>query len=650
VFRRLALTFGTVAIASAILVSAPQDAPLFRTGVNVVTIDVTAVDRDGKPVKGLTAADFVVTLEGQPRPVQTVAFIEFGSGSAGPAPSATAPGSAASTSRGTVPLHERRVIVMLFDDLSLKAGKGKSLTVAAERTLAQFGPDDLIGVAATSGLVKSVNPTTDREAVRAALKKMVGSADEFTRPFFISASEATEIDRDFPKTTVVTVAKRECPILNLPPDVCQGLIRTIASGYATQLRNRVASQMAAYRTIMAALRPFKGAKVIITLSDGVATMSDVGVRQTQLEPIMREAAESGVRFYAMTEETDYADAAEPNMERNKARIEEDRRLFDGIAEVASAGGGEAFHVIGQGDRLFERIEAETSGVYRLAVDAPAGADKARFLSAKVSVKRPGVTVRASRRALSVATPPEVLTTDQRLRNALASGGIDREVPVTIGTALRRDERSGQLQLGVNVEMPADVAGPVMTMFSLVNDAGQSVQAGRRELPAPGPGENYFFVFPLSVSPGKYSLRVAAADATGHVGAAEEHVAAELGHIGVFAASGLLTGWSGASGVQKLLTLDLLPAEATTLHVSLELYANDQAGMSTDIAMRFSITKVGEAKALIERDTDPSATGLTMLGGTDFDAASLGPGAYTITATVLQAGEAKGAVSTLVRKR
>jgi hypothetical protein len=35
---------------------------------------------------------------------------------------------------------------------------------------------------------------------------------------------------------------------------------------------------------------------------------------------------------------------------------------------------------------------------------------------------------------------------------------------------------------------------------------------------------------------------------------------------------------------------------------------------------------------------------------DFDAAALAPGAYTVTATVLQSGVEKGSVSTLVRKQ
>jgi len=620
-----------------------QQPPVFRTGVNVVTLDVTAVDKDGKPVKGLKAEDFVVTLQKVARPVQAVDFIEFGSGSAAvPSAAVGAPKAAPS------PRRERRVIVFLFDDLSVKPGASKGLAVAAQRTLAQFGPDDLVGVAVTSGLAKSVNPTTDRGAVTAALSKLVGRAEHNpTTPFYLTAVEASEIDRDFPRDAGGAAVARECAILDLGPG-CDSSVRAMARSYAIDLRNRVAMQMDSYKQIIAALAGFQGAKVIITLSDGVATMSDLSILQKQLEPIMRSAAETGVRFYAMNEETDSADASDFNGDRNRARVQETRALFDGLASVASAAGGEAFHVVGQADRFFARIEAETSAIYRLAVDAPAGADKARFMNAKVSVRRPGVTVRANRKALSADAAREVIPIEKQLMNAVASGGIDVAVPITLATVLRLDLQ--KLYVYVDGQIPADIAGPVTTMFSLVDETGQSVKAGRTVLP-PSTVTDYRFSFPVEVAtPGRYSVRVSAADANGRVGSAEQRVDAQLARIGIFSASGLLIGWSGDDDVQKLVALDSLPPEASSLRATLELYADDAAGMATDIALRFGIVKLGEKVPLIEREVHPSADGLTLFGTMDFDAKALEPGAYTIKVTVLQSGVDKGAVSTLVRKR
>ena len=41
--------------------------PSFRSGVEVVSVDVNVVDRQGRPLRGLTAADFTVTAACPPR-------------------------------------------------------------------------------------------------------------------------------------------------------------------------------------------------------------------------------------------------------------------------------------------------------------------------------------------------------------------------------------------------------------------------------------------------------------------------------------------------------------------------------------------------------------------------------------------------------
>ena len=41
--------------------------PVFRAGVDLVTVDAIVVDKDGRPVTGLTADDFILTVDGKPR-------------------------------------------------------------------------------------------------------------------------------------------------------------------------------------------------------------------------------------------------------------------------------------------------------------------------------------------------------------------------------------------------------------------------------------------------------------------------------------------------------------------------------------------------------------------------------------------------------
>ena len=75
--RRFVIALCVLSADLAVLAQSPQQ-PVFRGGVELVTLDVTVVDKDGKPIKGLKAEDFEVTLEGQKRPVRALDFLEFG--------------------------------------------------------------------------------------------------------------------------------------------------------------------------------------------------------------------------------------------------------------------------------------------------------------------------------------------------------------------------------------------------------------------------------------------------------------------------------------------------------------------------------------------------------------------------------------------
>ena len=43
--------------------------------MGLVTADVTVVDKDGRPLTGLTAADFSVRVDGRPRTIASLQFV-----------------------------------------------------------------------------------------------------------------------------------------------------------------------------------------------------------------------------------------------------------------------------------------------------------------------------------------------------------------------------------------------------------------------------------------------------------------------------------------------------------------------------------------------------------------------------------------------
>src|SRR5215207_6519109 len=49
--------------------------PVFRAGVDLVTVDAIVVDKDGRPVTGLTADDFTLVVDGKPRAIDAFELV-----------------------------------------------------------------------------------------------------------------------------------------------------------------------------------------------------------------------------------------------------------------------------------------------------------------------------------------------------------------------------------------------------------------------------------------------------------------------------------------------------------------------------------------------------------------------------------------------
>ena len=54
----------------------PTQQPVFRSGIDIVQVDVSVLDRDRLPLRHLTAADFTVLEEGKPQEIVVVAPVD----------------------------------------------------------------------------------------------------------------------------------------------------------------------------------------------------------------------------------------------------------------------------------------------------------------------------------------------------------------------------------------------------------------------------------------------------------------------------------------------------------------------------------------------------------------------------------------------
>jgi hypothetical protein len=307
---------------------------------------------------------------------------------------------------------------------------------------------------------------------------------------------------------------------------------------------------------------------------------------------------------------------------------------------------------------FGRIAEELRHQYVLAFSAP-GLTRASH-DVKVRALRPDTTTR-SRRVFMETAPVEAQPgvaavpaaaaspIEDQLRAAIGKGSVQRNVPITVGTALRRGSGSAPIDLAVNVMIPASATGPLMTMFGLVDESG-AMKSGRKAVAAPLDGGAYRLAFSLPVSPGIYRLRFAVADAAGSVGSLETVVAARLATMGPFHVSDLLTSWTGADGTPQFLGIEDLPAAARTINAILELYPGVGTSASTEVQVRLGLYADSRSQPLAEKDVVPNRTGDTLRAEAPFSVDMLEPGAYVLRATVLVAGKEVGTTRVSLRKR
>src|SRR6185295_4216471 len=115
--RRSLMTLVLAATATA-SGAARQQAPVFRTSVDLVTIDASVVDNQGRPIGGLGSDQFSLKVDGQPRRIVAVQFI-----SRQAAPAESTPGtSAASRASSNQAVTDGRLVLIAVDHGLVRAG------------------------------------------------------------------------------------------------------------------------------------------------------------------------------------------------------------------------------------------------------------------------------------------------------------------------------------------------------------------------------------------------------------------------------------------------------------------------------------------------------------------------------------------------
>ncbi|RPJ64175.1 MAG: hypothetical protein EHM24_23440, partial [Acidobacteria bacterium] len=159
--------------------------PSFKATTELVVVDVSVVGKDGAPVKGLQESDFTVRIDGQPRRVRSLKFVdESGVPAAAGATAAVRPVSS-NASEGT-----GRLVLILVDEGSIAFGGLRAAAESVDRLLAGFGPADKIGLATLPNPRMLVNYTRDRVRIADAIKRIPAGAGPASVPSTVTVTAA----------------------------------------------------------------------------------------------------------------------------------------------------------------------------------------------------------------------------------------------------------------------------------------------------------------------------------------------------------------------------------------------------------------------------------------------------------------------------
>jgi VWFA-related protein len=265
--HRLVSAIALLAVVSAPVVTG-QSPQTFRSGVNLILVDVTVRDGRGQPVRNLQASDFEILENGKPQtivtfaqedittPAETMAasgtltrLVEAKTGVAvrvappgapetRAAAAATDPAApaidAAAGPLTSADVAGRRIWVLLFDTSSMQP---EDVQKAADAAIAwgqeRMTPADLVAVAAIGSTLEILSDfTNDREKVVAVLKQFAvtdGTAAPDVDPSTMAADEAVAVE-----TTDAAAADTSVQELDsFNNDIRLRGIRTICDGLLT---------------------------------------------------------------------------------------------------------------------------------------------------------------------------------------------------------------------------------------------------------------------------------------------------------------------------------------------------------------------------------------------------------------------------------
>ena len=596
--------------------------PVFEVGVDLVAVDVSVVDSQGRPVLGLAPEDFEIKVDGRKRQVVATEYLgrDLEPPAVGPRPVHY------STNEGSAP---GRLVLLLVDRGNIGRGSGRQALAAADRFLGSLAPSDRVGLAVVPGPGPNLEFTDEHAAIRRALKHIVGQADR--AGFQVPLSEALALVQYNDRLRWRQFVDLECGRFAIAQQAeqCVQQMEAEATQVVLNYRERSLQSKRALETVFVSLKGVEGPKTVVLISEGLGTESPAEVRR-----LAEAAAEAQITLFVLLLDSSGVDAA--YRKEQLATPEEREMEAASLYDLAGLSRGAVLPVIGLADQPFQRIARELMGYYLVGFEPDPRDRDGKSHEVRVMVGRDKVTVR-SRGLLSIpATPP---SPQQVIAQALRTPLLERGLGVRVAS-FARPAPGGKVKLLLAAEV-ARASKPVSVGFVLVA-AGGNVAASRMVPGLTGEGDLVPFAGEATVDPGTYTLRLAAVDAAGRRGSVHHETKAAVVSAGGLLISDLLLAAPSTGALRPVVDLE---AGASGLLALVELASRDATTLA-GAAVALELAEAADGAALLRVPLEasaPDADGVrvarvTLAGGL------LPPGEYVARAAVSADGKPVAALT------
>jgi VWFA-related protein len=387
----------------------------FRTETDIVLVNVTARDRDGKLVKDLKSEDFTVLEDNK---AQKVSSFDTENTDAMPATQIEQtklldlkPAAPQNRTSNADYFKDRRAIILFFDLSAMQPDEiERAVTAANNYVDKQMAPADVVAVVSLgSSLTVNQDFTSDKDSLRKALDHLnVGAGEGFESGSTGTTEGTSDTGQAF------TVDDTEYNIFNTD------------------------RRLEALRAIASRLASVNQKKSLIYFSSG---MERTGIEnQSQLRAATNAAVRANLSIYTMdirglqalvpggeAQQASLRGTAPYSGRSTQNQLNSNFSSQETLVTLAGDTGGRAFLDSNDFGRVFRGVQEDTASYYVLGYHSTNTARDGRFRRITVKVNRPGVKLEFRR---GYYAPADFRHTAREDRERQLEEELDSELPTT----------------------------------------------------------------------------------------------------------------------------------------------------------------------------------------------------------------------------